>query len=101
MRDYFIRRLLLIPPTLLGISILVFAITRLAPGGPLEQAMMQMQQVSEDGGGGLNSGSDQALSEDQLIKKVDTLIADVLPLLDRPKDPPKTITQTAKVVNED
>ncbi|MFL2912793.1 MAG: hypothetical protein ACJZ5X_04955 [Opitutales bacterium] len=56
----------MIPPTLLGISILVFAITRLAPGGPLEQAMMQMQQVSEDGGGGLNSGSDQALSEDQL-----------------------------------
>ncbi len=66
MRDYFIRRLLLIPPTLLGISIMVFAITRLAPGGPLEQAMMQMQQVAEDGGGGLNSGSDQALSEDQL-----------------------------------
>ena len=52
MRDYFIRRLLLIPPTLLGISIMVFAITRLAPGGPLEQAMMQMQQVSEEGGGG-------------------------------------------------
>jgi microcin C transport system permease protein len=66
MRDYFIRRLLLIPPTLLGISIMVFAITRLAPGGPMEQAMMQMQQVSEEGGGGLNSGSDQALSEDQL-----------------------------------
>ena len=66
MRDYFIRRLLLIPPTLLGISIMVFAITRLAPGGPLEQAMMQMQQVSEEGGGGLNSGSEQALSEDQL-----------------------------------
>ena len=66
MRDYFIRRLILIPPTLLGISIMVFAITRLAPGGPLEQAMMQMQQVSEEGGGGLSSGSDQALSEDQL-----------------------------------
>lgn len=45
---------------------MVFAITRLAPGGPLEQAMMQMQQVSEEGGGGLSSGSDQALSEDQL-----------------------------------
>ena len=51
MRDYFLRRLLLIPPTLFGISVLVFAITRLAPGGPLEQAMMQMQQVSQDGGG--------------------------------------------------
>jgi microcin C transport system permease protein len=66
MRDYFIRRLLLIPPTLLGISIMVFAITRLAPGGPLEQAMMQMQQVSEQGGGGQGMKSDQALSKDQL-----------------------------------
>ena len=66
MRDYFIRRMLLIPPTLLGISILVFAITRLAPGGPLEQAMMQMQQVSQDGGGGQGMGSDQALSQEQL-----------------------------------
>ena len=66
MRDYFIRRMLLIPPTLFGISILVFAITRLAPGGPLEQAMMQMQQVSQDGGGGQGMGSDQALSQEQL-----------------------------------
>ena len=49
----------------------------------------------------IRTGTLEALSEDQLIKKVDTLLADVLPLLDRPKDPPKTITQTAKVVNED
>ena len=66
MRDYFIRRMLLIPPTLFGISVLVFAITRLAPGGPLEQAMMQMQQVSQDGGGGQGIGSDQSLSQDQM-----------------------------------
>ena len=66
MRDYFTRRLLLIPPTLLGISILVFAITRLAPGGPLEQALMQMQQVSQDGGGGQGTGSNQSLSRDQM-----------------------------------
>ncbi|MFT6645948.1 MAG: microcin C transport system permease protein, partial [Patiriisocius sp.] len=37
MRDYFIRRLMLIPPTLLGVTIIVFAITRLVPGGPLER----------------------------------------------------------------
>ena len=66
MRDYFLRRLLLIPPTLFGISVLVFAITRLAPGGPLEQAMMQMQQVSQDGGGSQGMGSDQSLSQDQM-----------------------------------
>ncbi|MFT5412626.1 MAG: microcin C transport system permease protein, partial [Verrucomicrobiales bacterium] len=28
MRDYFIRRFLLIPPTLLGVTFLVFLITR-------------------------------------------------------------------------
>ena len=65
MRDYFIRRFLLIPPTLLGISMVVFAITRLAPGGPVEQAMMQMQQVSEDGGGRGAGDTDQAISEEQ------------------------------------
>ena len=43
---------MLIPPTLLGISFVVFLVTRMAPGGPIEEAMMQMQQLSEDGGGG-------------------------------------------------
>ena len=42
MRDYFIRRFLLLFPTLLVITVIVFAVTRIAPGGPLEQAMMDM-----------------------------------------------------------
>lgn len=67
MRDYFIRRLFLIPPVLLGISLMVFALTRMAPGGPIEQAMMQMQQVGEQGGGKA-SGTEQALSSEQLLQ---------------------------------
>lgn len=51
MRDYFIRRFLLIPPTLLGITLIVFLITRIVPGGPLERAMMEMQQVDAAGRG--------------------------------------------------
>ena len=35
MGSYFLRRLLLLPPTLIGITLLVFVITRLVPGGPL------------------------------------------------------------------
>lgn len=68
MRDYFFRRLLLIPPTLLGITIIVFAITRLVPGGPLERAIMEAQQFDASGGGGSSSqaGQDMALSEEQL-----------------------------------
>ncbi|WP_367871968.1 ABC transporter permease [Luteolibacter sp. Populi] len=39
MKAYFLRRLLLIPLTLLGITALVFAINRLAKGGPVETAL--------------------------------------------------------------
>ena len=71
MRAYFIRRLLLIPPTLLGISIIVFGITRLAPGGPLERAIMEAQMASaggelgSGGGSGIGGGS-MAISEEQI-----------------------------------
>jgi microcin C transport system permease protein len=67
MRDYFIRRLLLVPPTLLGITIIVFAITRLVPGGPLERAIMEAQQM--DASSGMSSqaaGQGMAISEAQL-----------------------------------
>lgn len=39
MRDYFIRRLLLVPVTLFGLTLAVFLITRFAPGGPYETAL--------------------------------------------------------------
>jgi microcin C transport system permease protein len=67
MRDYFIRRLLLIPPTLIGITLIVFFITRIVPGGPIERALAEARQA--DAGGG-RSGSEvaagTALSEEQI-----------------------------------
>jgi len=48
MRAYFLRRLLLIVPTLIGITLLVFAITRFLPGGPVEQALLQGQMAQGD-----------------------------------------------------
>ncbi len=42
LKAYFLRRLLLIPLTLLGITALVFAVNRLAPGGPLEQSLASL-----------------------------------------------------------
>ena len=66
MRDYFIRRFLLLFPTLLVITVIVFAVTRIAPGGPLEQAMMEMQQVSMEGGGGTSVDGGLAMSKEQL-----------------------------------
>ena len=62
MRDYFIRRFLLIIPTLIGATLVVFAITRITPGGPMERTM-QAAMMNEKGGG-KNAGS--SLSEEQL-----------------------------------
>ncbi len=52
MKAYFIRRLLLVPITMLGVTLLVFAITRIVPGGPLEKILMEASQASEGGGSG-------------------------------------------------
>ena len=69
MRDYFLRRALLIPPTLLGVTIIVFAITRLVPGGPLERAIMEAQQLDAQGGTAAQvAGQDMALSDAQLAR---------------------------------
>ena len=43
--DYFLRRLLLIIPTFLGITLLCFTLTRFLPGGPVEQAISKMKGV--------------------------------------------------------
>jgi microcin C transport system permease protein len=64
MRDYFLRRLLLIVPTLIGVTIIVFIITRLVPGGPLERAIMESQQMAM--GASSQVGQNMALSQDQL-----------------------------------
>ena len=64
MRDYFIRRFLLIIPTIIGATMAVFLITRITPGGPMEKAM-QMAMMNEKGGS-KNAGS--SLSEEQLAE---------------------------------
>ena len=48
------------------ITILLFAITRVVPGGPLERAIMEAQQASMDSGLSSTAGQDMALSEEQL-----------------------------------
>ena len=69
MRAYFIRRFLLIPPTLFGISILLFVITRIVPGGPLERAIMEMQAMDAMSGRSVQtSGQGMAISEAQMEK---------------------------------
>jgi microcin C transport system permease protein len=50
-RDYFIKRLLLIIPTFLCITFIVFGITRILPGGPVEQAIGRMRAANAAGQG--------------------------------------------------
>lgn len=62
MAAYFIRRLLLIIPTFIGITIMVFTITRFVPGGPVERIIAnakQMHSVNQNIG-------EQPLSQDQI-----------------------------------
>jgi microcin C transport system permease protein len=57
MTSYFIRRFLLIIPTFLGITVLVFTIMQLVPGGPLEQELLKLQAGMMTGGETASSGS--------------------------------------------
>jgi microcin C transport system permease protein len=61
MKAYFIRRLLLVIPTLLGITLLVFTISRFSPGGPYEKALLEAAAGGEGKGG---DGKNENLSDD-------------------------------------
>ena len=50
MFEYTIRRLLLMIPTGLGITFLVFFILQVAPDGPFERAVRQIKQANMGGG---------------------------------------------------
>ncbi len=67
MTNYFLRRLLLIIPTFIGITLLVFAITRVVPGGPIERMMTQaaLQQGDQRGA---RTRSGNTLDEAQLAQ---------------------------------
>jgi len=55
--NYIIRRLLLMIPTFIGITIVYFTVLQLAPGGPVENQIAQMQKAmsGEGGKGGMAS----------------------------------------------
>lgn len=50
MTAYFIRRLLLIIPTFIGVTMLAYCIMRFVPGGPVDRIMMQMQMANAQQG---------------------------------------------------
>lgn len=47
---YFTRRLLLVIPTFIGITLLVFTVTRIVPGGPIERMLTEAMISGAEGG---------------------------------------------------
>lgn len=58
MRTYILKRLLLIPFTLLGIITVNFAIIQLAPGGPVDYVLAQYRGMNTDSKAAITSGGD-------------------------------------------
>jgi len=65
MTAYFIRRLLFIPPTLIGMTLAVFALIQFTPGGRMAMALMEARA---QGGGRANAQQGSGLTPGQLLK---------------------------------
>ena len=48
--SYLIRRMLLVIPTFIGITIVCFSLTRFLPGGPVEIRMMRLKGLGAQSG---------------------------------------------------
>ncbi|MBR5599590.1 MAG: microcin C ABC transporter permease YejB [Alphaproteobacteria bacterium] len=57
MKNYIIKRLLLIPLTLFGILLINFCVIQLAPGGPVEYMLAQYKGLDTSATGNINSGA--------------------------------------------
>ncbi len=68
---YLLKRVLAIIPTLLGITVVCFFVINLAPGGPVEQKLAQLQFAGAFSGQSSGSGTSSAISEEviQNLKK--------------------------------
>jgi microcin C transport system permease protein len=82
---YFINRLLLIVPTFLGVTLIIFGITRMVPGGPMERALQARRFAASEGSGSQGMSrtrpSGEKLNERQLeqLKKFYGLDKPALP----------------------
>lgn len=67
LRTYIIRRLLLMIPTLLGITFVVFVLCQFVPGGPIDQVRLQM--AGAGGGGEVSGGGGSAIARTAIPPK--------------------------------
>lgn len=60
LRDYVIRRLLLMIPTFIGATLVVFVLCQFLPGGPIDQARLRMMTGGGTGGESSGGGSSRS-----------------------------------------
>lgn len=63
MKSYILRRLLLLIPTLLGITLVLFLLIQLVPGGPVEEVLSKVREASALTGG---ADAGKALSSEEV-----------------------------------
>lgn len=70
MRDYVLRRLLMMVPTFIGITLVTFVVINLAPGGPIEQMLRDIRfGAAISGTGGIAGGVEhQGVTEETLAE---------------------------------
>lgn len=75
MGTYVVRRLLLMIPTFIGITFIAFTVMWVVPGGPVEQAILQYQAMTQGasggevgGGGDVSSAQTGQLSEEMILE---------------------------------
>lgn len=67
MSRYFLRRILFMVPTFLGITLVTFVVINLAPGGPIEQMLSQIRfgaGSSETAAGSLSGRGEEGVTEE-------------------------------------
>ena len=73
MLKYFLKRLLIMIPTLLGVTLVVFVVINMAPGGPIEQKLQQLKfgGAASDSGLGQQQANNQGVSNEvmEALKK--------------------------------
>lgn len=62
MLKYIVRRLILMIPTLIGITLITFAVVNLAPGSPIEQKLQQLRFAGSAEGGESSASAGQGTS---------------------------------------
>jgi microcin C transport system permease protein len=68
LRDYIVRRLLLMIPTFIGITFFTFLLIQFVPGGPIDQLMLQLAGAGGGGetGGGAGTRAQLVIPDEQL-----------------------------------